>query len=137
MARYNTKKYIHVDSIQAYKLYRQHSLDGRHKPSIGHPYDNLAHNHLTWSLMASTRFHNSRWPDNVGRRRKGTNSKYQPRADIQSIDNNCHARRPRHDVTITNHSRLIHDPKASLGDRELRRLGIQSPVRRQCTYTRH
>src|SRR5436190_13275687 len=103
MARYNTNKYIHVDSIQAYKLYRQHSIDGRHKPSIGRPYDNLAHNHLTWSLMASTRSHNSRWPDNVGRRRKSTNNKNQPRTDIQSIDNNCHARRPRHDMTITNH----------------------------------
>src|SRR3954468_5512250 len=110
MARYNTNKYIHVDSIQAYKLYRQHSLDGRHKPSIGHPYDNLAYNYLTWSLMASTRSYNSRWPDNVGRRRKVTNSKNQPRADIQSIDNNYQARRPRHDVIITNHSRLIYIP---------------------------
>src|SRR5436190_7955350 len=101
MARYNTHKFIRVDSIQAYKLYRQHSVDGRHKSSIGHPYDNLVHNHLTWSLMASTRSYNSRWPYDVGRRRKGTNSKYQPRTDIQSIDNNCHARRPRPDVTIT------------------------------------
>src|SRR3954466_9957360 len=114
MARYNTNKYIHVDSIQAYKLYRQHSLDGRHKPSIGHPFDNLARNHLTWSLMASMRSHNSRWPDNVGRRRKGTNNKNQPRTDIQSIGNNCHARRPRHDMNITNHSRLIYDPNAIL-----------------------
>src|SRR3954467_14773760 len=75
MARYNTIKYVHVDTIQAYKLYRQHLLDGQHKPSIGHSYDNLAHNHLIWSLMASTRSHISRWPDNVDRRRKGTNSK--------------------------------------------------------------
>src|SRR4051812_26784085 len=104
MARYNTNKYTQVDTIQAYELYRQHSLDGRYKPSIGHSYDNLAHNHLTWTLMASARSHNSRWPDNVGRRRKGTNSKYQPRTDIQSIDNNCHARWLRHDVTIINHS---------------------------------
>src|SRR3954463_8655739 len=114
MARHNTNKYIHVDTIQAYRLYRQHSLDGRHKPSIGHSYDNLAHNHLTWSLMASARSHISRWPDNVGRRRKVTNSKYQSRTDIQSTDNNCHARWPCHDVTITNHSRLIHDPNTSL-----------------------
>src|SRR3954466_6856537 len=118
MARYNTNKYIHVDSIQAYKLYRQHSLDGRHKPSTGHSYDNLAHNHSTWSLMASVRSHISRWPDNIGRRRKGTNSKNQPRTDIQSIGNKYHGRRPRHDLTITNHSRLIHDPNASPGDRE-------------------
>src|SRR3954470_11800928 len=118
MARYNTNKYTQVDTIQAYELYRQHSLDGRHNPSIGHPYNNLAHNHPTWSLMASARSHISRWPDNVGRRRKGTNSKNQPRTDIQSIGNKCHARRPRQDMTITNHSRLIHDPNASLGDRE-------------------
>src|SRR3954470_24665577 len=118
MARFNTNKYIHADSIQAYKLYRQHSLDDRHKPSIDHSYDNLAYNHITWSLMASTRSHNSRWPDNDGRRRKGTSNIYQPWTDIQSIDNNCHAKRPHHDATITNHSRLIHDPNASLGDRE-------------------
>src|SRR3954462_14433583 len=118
MARYNTNKYTQVDSMQAYKLYRQHSLDGRHKPSIGHSHDNLAHNHLTWSLMASARSHISRWPDNIGRRQKGTNNKYQPRTDIQSIDNNCHAKWPRHNVTITYHSRLSHDPNASLGDRE-------------------
>src|SRR5436190_18435586 len=104
MASYNTNKYIHVDSIQAYELYRQHSLDDRHKPSIGHSYVNLAHNHLIWSLMASTRSHISRWLDNVGRQRKSTSSKYQPRTDIQSIDNNCHEKRPRHDVTITNYS---------------------------------
>src|SRR4051812_5346886 len=96
-------------------LNRQHSFNHSHEPLIGHSYDNLAHNHLTWSLKASTRSHNSRWPDNVGRRQKGTNSKYQPRADIQSIDNNCHARWPRHDMTITNHSRLIHDPNAGPG----------------------
>src|SRR3954467_13701934 len=118
MARYNTIKYIHVDTIQAYKLYRQHLLDDRHKPSICHSYDNLAHNHIIWSLMASARSHISRWPDNVGRRQKGTNSKYRPRTDIQSIDNNCHAKWPRHNVTITNHSRLSHDPNASPGDRE-------------------
>src|SRR4051812_19925669 len=116
MARYNTNKYIHVDTIQAYKLHRQHSFNYSHKPSIGHSYDSLAHNHLTWSLMASTRSHNIRWPDNAGRRRKGTNSKYQPRTDIQSIDNNCHAKQPRYDVTTTHHSRLIHDPNAILGD---------------------
>src|SRR3954464_15227704 len=104
MARYNTNKYIHVDTIQAYKLHRQHSFIYSHKPSIDHSYDNLAHYHLIWSLMASTRSHISRWPDNIGRRRKGTNGKYQPRTDIQSIDNNCHVRQPRHDMTITNHS---------------------------------
>src|SRR3954469_17217899 len=116
MARHNTHKYIHVDTIQAYTLYRQYSFIRSHKPSIGHTYDNLACDHHTGSLMASTRSHNSRWPDNVGRRQKGTNSKKHPRTDIQSINNNYHTRRPRHDVTITNHSRLIHDPNASLGD---------------------
>src|SRR5436190_9053153 len=75
MARYNTNKYTQVNTIQAYELYRQHSLDGRYKPSIGHSHDNLAHIHLTWSLMASARSYISRWPDNVGRRRKGTNCK--------------------------------------------------------------
>src|SRR5436189_1644817 len=75
MARYNTNKYIHVDRIQAYKLYRQPSLDDRHKPSICHSYDNLAHKHLTWSLLASLRSHISRWPDNFGRRRKDKSSK--------------------------------------------------------------
>src|SRR4051812_11895534 len=118
MARYNTNKYTHVDTMQAYKLHRQHSFIYSHKPSIGHSYDSLAHNHLTWSLMASTRSHNNRWPDNVGRRRKGTNNKYHPRTDIQSIKNNCHTNLPRHDMTITNHSRLIHDLNASLRDRE-------------------
>src|SRR3954467_15453642 len=118
MAKYNTNNYIHADSIQAYKPYRQYSFIYSHTPSIGHSYDNLAHDHLTWSLMASARSHISRWPDNVGRRRKSTNNKYQPRTDVQSIGNNCHARRLRHDMTITNHSRLIHDPNASLGDRE-------------------
>src|SRR3954465_12530988 len=117
MARYNTDRYIHVDTIQAYKLPRLYSFNFSHKPSICHPHVNLAHNHLIWLLMASTRSHISRWPDNVGRRRKTTNSKYQPRTDIQSTDNNCHAKRPRHDVTISNHSRLIHDPDASPGDR--------------------
>src|SRR3954462_11152540 len=97
MTRYNTNKYTHVNTIQAYTLHRQHSFHFSHEPSIGHSYVKLAHNHLIWSLMASTRSHISRWPDNVGRRRKGTNSKYQPRTDIQSIDNNCHAKRPRHD----------------------------------------
>src|SRR3954463_4335380 len=115
MVRYNTNKYIHVDSIQSYKLYRQHSLDGRHKPSIGYSYDNLAHDHLTWSLMASARSHISRWPDNVGRRRKVQTTKYQPQTDIQSINDNCHAKWPRHNVTITYHSRLSHDPNASPG----------------------
>src|SRR3954470_23625749 len=100
MARYNTNNYIHVDSIQAYTLYRQYSFHSLHKPSIGHPYNNLAHDHHTWSLMASARSYISRWPDNVGRRQKGTNNNYQPRTDIQSIDNNCHTKRPRHDVTI-------------------------------------
>src|SRR2546430_15735317 len=104
MVRHNTNKYIHVDTIQEYRLYRQHSFSHSHEPSIVYSYDNLAHNHLTWSLMASARSHISRWPDNVGRRQKGTNSKYQPRTDIQSIDNNYHVMRPRHDVTITNHS---------------------------------
>src|SRR5436189_6274955 len=105
MARYNTHKYIHVDSIRAYMLNRQYSFNSLHKPPIGHSYDNLAHDHHIWSLMASARSHISPWPDNVGRRRKGINSKKnQPRTDIQSIDNNCHTRRPRHDVTITNHS---------------------------------
>ena len=118
MVKHNTNNYIHIDSIQAYTLHRQYSFYSLHKPSIGHSYNNLAHNHLTWSLMASARSHISRWPDNIGRRRKGTNSKNQPRTDIQSIGNKCHARRPRHDMTITNHSRLIHDPNASLGDRE-------------------
>src|SRR3954466_12554928 len=118
MARYNTNKYIHVDIIQAYKLYRQYSFNSLHKPSIGHSYDYLVHDHPTWSLSASARSHSSRWPDNVGRRRKGTNSKNQPRTDIQSIDNKCHARQPRHDMTITNRSRLSHDPNASPGDRE-------------------
>src|SRR5436190_9083353 len=75
MASYNTNKYIHVDSIQAYELYRQHSLDDRHKLSIGHSYVNVVHNHLIWSLMASTRSHISRWPDNVGRRRKDKSNK--------------------------------------------------------------
>src|SRR3954470_11736799 len=111
MARFNMNKYIHVDTIQAYKLHRQHSFIYSHKPSIGNSYDNLAHNHLIWSLMASTRSHISQWPDNVGRQRKSTNRKYQPQANIQSIDNTCHAKRPRHDVTITNHSRPIHDPE--------------------------
>src|SRR5204863_5620621 len=118
MARYNINKYTHVDTIQAYMLHRQHSFYFSHEPSIGHSYVNLAHNHLIWSLMASTRSHISQWPDNVGRRRKNTNSEYQPLIDILSIENNCHAKQPRHNVTITNHSRLIHDPNASLGDRE-------------------
>src|SRR3954468_19865032 len=113
MARYNTNQYIHINTIQAYKLHRQHSFIYSHKPSIGHSYDNLAHNHPAWSLMASARSHISRWPDNVGRRRKGTNSKFQPRTDIQSIDYNCHARWSHHDMTMTNHSQLIHDPNAS------------------------
>ena len=112
MARYNTNKYIHVDTIQAYPLNWQYSSNHSYEPSIGHSYDNLAHNHLTCSLMASARSHISRWPDNVGRRRKGTNSKNQPRTDIQSIDNNCHVKRLRHNMTITNYSRLIHDPNA-------------------------
>src|SRR4051812_48340146 len=99
-------------------LHRQHSFDCRHKSSISYSYVNLAHDHLIWSLMSSTRSHISRWPDNVGCRRKSTNSKYQSRTDIQSIDNNCHAKRLRHDVTITNHSQLIHDPDASPRDRE-------------------
>src|SRR3954466_891858 len=103
MARHNTNKYIHVDSIQAYKPYRQYSFVHSHKPSIGHSYDNIIYNHPTWSLMASARSHISRWSDNVGRRRKGTNSKNQPRIDIQSISNKYHAKRPRHNVTITNH----------------------------------
>ena len=118
MIRYNTHKYIHVDTIQAYTLYRQYSFIRSHKPSIGYSYDNLVYDHHIWSLMASARSNISRWPDNVGRQRKGINSKNQPRIDIQSIGNKCHARRPRHDMTITNHSRLIHDPNASLGDRE-------------------
>src|SRR3954464_5503198 len=117
MATYNTNKYIHVDSIQAYKLYRQYSFNSLHKSLIGHSYDNLACDHLTGSLMASARSHISRWPDNVGRRRKGTNSKNQPWTDIQSIDNKYPGRRPRHDMTLTNHSQLIHDPNTSLGDR--------------------
>src|SRR4051812_49141579 len=79
MARYNTNKYIHVDTILAYTLHRQHSFDCRHKSSISHSYDNLAHNHLTWSLMASARSHISRWPNIVGRRRKSTNSKIRGR----------------------------------------------------------
>src|SRR3954470_23669351 len=118
MVKHNTNNYIHADSIQAYKLYRQYSLHSFHKPSIGHSYDNLAHDHLTWSLMTSARSHIRRWPDNVGRRRKGTNSQNPPRTDIQSIGNKSHARRPRHDMTITYHSRLIHDPNASPRDRE-------------------
>src|SRR5436190_17790869 len=87
MARYNTHKYIQVDTIQAYRLYRQPSLDDRHKPSICHSYDNLAHNHLTWSLIASARSHISRWPDNVGRRQKTKAVKLRSLIDIQSIDN--------------------------------------------------
>src|SRR5436190_24134922 len=118
MAKHNTNKYIHADSIQAYKPYRQYSFVHSHKPSIGHSYDNLVHNYPTWSLMASARSHISRWPDNVGRRQKGTNSKNQPRTNIQSIVHNCHMKWPHHNVTITNHSRLIHDPNASSGDRE-------------------
>src|SRR4051812_45357074 len=70
-----TNNYIHVDSIQAYTLHRQYSFHSLHKPSIGHSYNNLAHDHHTWSLMASVRSYISRWPDNVGRRQKGTNSK--------------------------------------------------------------
>src|SRR3954469_10669587 len=70
MIKHNTNKYIHVDITQAYTLYRQYSFIHSHAPSIGHSYDNLAHDHLTWSLMASARIHISRWPDNVGRRRK-------------------------------------------------------------------
>src|SRR5947208_2848552 len=70
MARYHTNKYTHVDTIQAYKLHRQHSFNYSHKLSIGYSYSNLAHNHLIWSLMASTRSHISRWPNNVGLRRK-------------------------------------------------------------------
>src|SRR4051812_5721208 len=104
MVKHNTNKYVHVDTIQVYKLHRQDSFDCLHKSSISYLYVNLAHNHHIWSLMASTRSHIIRWPDNVGRRRISTNSKYQPRTDIQSIDNNCHAKRPHHDVTITNHS---------------------------------
>src|SRR5436190_21745304 len=104
MTRYNTNKYSHVDTIQANKLHRQHSFIYSHKPSIGHSYDNLAHNHLTWSLMASARSHISQWPNNVGRQRQGTKSKYQPRTDIQSIEKNCHARRSCHDVTIKKQS---------------------------------
>src|SRR3954468_23730530 len=103
MATYNTNKYIHVDSIQAYKLYRQYSFNSLHKSLIGHSYDNLICDHLTGSLMASARSHISRWPDSVGGRQKGTNSKNQPRTDTQSIGNKCQARRPRHDVTIKNH----------------------------------
>src|SRR3954469_12386572 len=118
MVKPNTNNYVHADSIQAYKPYRQYSFYSLHKPSIGYSYDNLAYDHHIWSLMASARSHISRWPDNVGRRRKGINSKNQPRTDIQSIGNKCHVRRPRHDMTITNHSRLIPDPNASLGDRE-------------------
>src|SRR4051812_10525017 len=112
MVKHNTNNYIHVDSIQAYTLYRQYSFHSLHKPSIGHSYNNLAHNHPTWSLMASARSHNSRWPDNIGRRQKGTNKKNHPRTDTQSIAKKFHARRSRHDMVITNHSRLIHDPNA-------------------------
>src|SRR3954470_15111542 len=103
MARYNTNKYTHVDTIQAYTLHRQHSFHFSHEPSIGHSYVNLAHNHLIWSLMASTRSHISRWPDNVGRRRKAQIVKKRSWTDMQSIDNNDHAKQPLHDVTITNH----------------------------------
>src|SRR3954468_8628633 len=111
MVRDNTNNYAYVDTIQAYTLHRQHSFYFSHEPSIGHSYVNLAHNHLIWSLMASTRSHISRWPDNVGRRRKSTNSKKKRSCiNIQSIDNNCHAKQLRHNVTITNHIRLIHDP---------------------------
>src|SRR4051812_39795324 len=104
MVKHNTNKYIHADIIQAYTLNRQYSFNSLHKPSIGHSYDNLAYDHHIWSLMASTKSHISRWPDNVGRQRKDKSNKYQPRTDIQSIDNNCHARWPHHDVTITNYS---------------------------------
>src|SRR3954464_12354094 len=104
MTKHNTNNYIHADIIQAYTLNRQYSFNSLHKPSIGHSYDNLAYDHHIWSLMASARSNISRWPDIVGRRRKGINSKNQPRTDIQSIGNKYHARRPRHEMTITNHS---------------------------------
>src|SRR3954463_2760566 len=90
--KHNTNKYIHVDTIQAYTLYRQYSFIYSHTPSIGHTCNNLAHDHHIWSLMASARSHTSQWPDNVGRRRKGKNNKYHPRTNIQSIDNNCHTK---------------------------------------------
>src|SRR3954469_6082041 len=96
MVKPNANNYIHVDSIQAYTLYRQYSFIHSNTPSSGYSYNNLAHDHHIWSLMATARSHISRWPDNVGRRRKGTNSKYQLRTDIQSIDNNCRAKWPRH-----------------------------------------
>src|SRR3954469_12310555 len=118
MVKPNTNNYVHADSIQAYKPYRQYSFYSLHKPSIGYSYDNLAYDHHIRSLMASARSHISRWPDNVGHLRKVQTAKYQPQTDIQSINNNCHAKWSRHNVTITYHSRLSHDPNASPGDRE-------------------
>src|SRR3954468_24950004 len=70
MVRNNTNNYVYVDIILAYTRHLQQSFDCRHKSSISYSYVNLAHNHLIWSLMVSTRSHISRWPDNISRRRK-------------------------------------------------------------------